>query len=94
MSHLFEFPRLRKVGPKSLLQFPLELSVSSWQKIEFGQWTLIASAGVLEESQLAGKLEEFGGPTIGRERMSAAEFLKLQTVVYSNRIRIVVSNHR
>ncbi len=96
--HYFEFPKLKKLRPKCKTELIVKIPVSSWKAMEAGKlnpldsgkWTVMASIGILEEQKLKNKLKDLGFSLKGKIKMTAMDFLELQTVFYSNEFQIEI----
>ena len=90
--HFLEFPKLKKLKPRSKINLNFSLPISAWGELSIGKWTVDAYVGVLEEKRLKKKLKDLGFSIKDNIQMTVTDFLALQSVFYSNYISINIQD--
>jgi hypothetical protein len=90
--HFLEFPKLKKLKPKSKINLNFSLPISAWGELSSGKWTVDAYVGILEEKKLKTKLKDLGFSLEDNIQMTVTDFLALQLVFYSNYISINIQD--
>jgi hypothetical protein len=90
--HFLEFPKFKKLKPKSKINLNFSFPVSAWGELNSGKWRVNAYVGILEEKKLKKKLKDLGFSLKDDIQMTVTDFLALQSVFYSNYISVNIQD--